>query len=274
MAISMMCGSIPRIRMWFIAGDDGGLWRSQDGGTRWAHQVNLPVSQFYHVSVDNADPYHVYGGLQDNSSWVGDSSYPGGVSYSRWENMFGGDGFWMFEDPSDPGLHVCRSAGRRNRASEPLYAREALDHAVCRIWRKETALQLEHSDSHESQRKGHDLHRGAVPVSLARSWAIVGTHFAGPDDERSGEAEAGGVRRHHRGQLRGGNAHHRFTRSASRRRMGRSSGLEPTMATCRSRAMAERPGPTWWESQGLPKNSWVSTVEASRFDEATAYVNF
>ncbi len=50
------------------AGDDGGLWRSEDGGTRWKHQMNLPVSQFYHVSVDNADPYHVYGGLQDNSA--------------------------------------------------------------------------------------------------------------------------------------------------------------------------------------------------------------
>ena len=49
------------------AGDDGGLWNSEDGGTRWAHQLNLPVSQFYHVSTDNADPYHVYGGLQDNS---------------------------------------------------------------------------------------------------------------------------------------------------------------------------------------------------------------
>ncbi len=67
--------------------DDAGLWRSEDGGTRWKHQFNLPVSQFYHVSVDNADPYHVYGGLQDNSSWVGDSSYPGGVTNSGWENI-------------------------------------------------------------------------------------------------------------------------------------------------------------------------------------------
>ena len=54
-----------------FTGDDGGLWLSQDGGTRWMHQANLPISQFYHVSVDNADPYHVYGGLQDNSSWCG-----------------------------------------------------------------------------------------------------------------------------------------------------------------------------------------------------------
>ena len=50
-----------------FAGDDGGLWHSEDGGTRWKHQLNLPISQFYHVSIDNADPYHVYGGLQDNS---------------------------------------------------------------------------------------------------------------------------------------------------------------------------------------------------------------
>ena len=26
-------------------GDDGGLWRSEDGGTRWKHQLNLPVSR-------------------------------------------------------------------------------------------------------------------------------------------------------------------------------------------------------------------------------------
>src|SRR3984885_1266933 len=65
--------------------DDGGLWRSQDGGSGWEHMMNLPISQFYHVSVDNDDPYHVYGGLQDNSAWVGDSSYPSGISNSAWE---------------------------------------------------------------------------------------------------------------------------------------------------------------------------------------------
>ena len=60
-----------------IAGDDGGLWYSYDGGNRWWKADNLPVSQFYHVSVDMDRPYHVYGGLQDNSSWVGESQYPG-----------------------------------------------------------------------------------------------------------------------------------------------------------------------------------------------------
>ncbi|HEY4002590.1 MAG TPA: sialidase [Candidatus Xenobia bacterium] len=84
-----------------IAGNDGGLWYSTEGGTTWWKADNLPISQFYHVSVDDADPYHVYGGLQDNSDWIGDSSYPGGVTNNRWENLYGGDGFWTFPDPSD-----------------------------------------------------------------------------------------------------------------------------------------------------------------------------
>ena len=47
-----------------------------DGGNSWWKGDNLPISQFYHVSVDMDRPYHVYGGLQDNSSWVGDVRVP------------------------------------------------------------------------------------------------------------------------------------------------------------------------------------------------------
>ena len=105
-----------------FAGDDGGLWRSQDGGTRWEHMMNLPVSQFYHVSVDQADPYHVYGGLQDNSCWVAIPLIPAASRNSRWENMLGGDGFWMWEDPSDPNYIYAEFAGRRTRSRESIYA--------------------------------------------------------------------------------------------------------------------------------------------------------
>ena len=94
-----------------IAGDDGGLWFSKDGAERWWKGNNLPISQFYHVSVDDHDPYQVYGGLQDNSSWVGDSSYPGGITNQRWENMYGGDGFWTFSDPTDPDFIYAESQG-------------------------------------------------------------------------------------------------------------------------------------------------------------------
>jgi photosystem II stability/assembly factor-like uncharacterized protein len=94
-----------------IAGDDGGLWFSKDGGNRWWKGNNLPISQFYHVSVDDQDPYRVYGGLQDNSSWVGPSAFPGGIANSNWENMYGGDGFWMFADPADPDYLYAEAQG-------------------------------------------------------------------------------------------------------------------------------------------------------------------
>src|SRR5689334_15195558 len=94
-----------------VGGDDGGLWYTYDGANRWWKANNLPVSQFYHVSVDDKDPYQVYGGLQDNSSWVGDQEYPGGITNSRWENLFGGDGFWAFADPSDPNFAYAEAQG-------------------------------------------------------------------------------------------------------------------------------------------------------------------
>src|SRR5207245_296070 len=87
------------------------LYRSDDGANRWWKCNNLPVSQFYHASVDDRDPYQVYGGLQDNSSWVGDSEYPDGITNSRWENLYGGDGFWVFTDQSDPNFVYAEAQG-------------------------------------------------------------------------------------------------------------------------------------------------------------------
>jgi photosystem II stability/assembly factor-like uncharacterized protein len=109
-----------------IVGDDGGLWYSYDGGNRWWKGENLPVSQFYHVSVDNDMPYHVYGGLQDNASWVGDTEYPGGITNGRWENMYFGDGFWMFPDPADNNFIYAElqggEIGRVNRQTREIRA--------------------------------------------------------------------------------------------------------------------------------------------------------
>ena len=75
--------------------DDGGLGISYDRGLNWLYISDLPVSQYYRVSVDMATPYNVYGGLQDNGSWMGPSETyrQSGILNSDWTRLGGGDGF-------------------------------------------------------------------------------------------------------------------------------------------------------------------------------------
>lgn len=76
-----------------FCGTDGGVYRSWDGGNSMEMVSNIPVSQFYHVSIDDKEPYNVYGGLQDNGSWYGPSKSPGGIESRDWTRVGGGDGF-------------------------------------------------------------------------------------------------------------------------------------------------------------------------------------
>jgi photosystem II stability/assembly factor-like uncharacterized protein len=78
-----------------IEGNDGGLNISRDGGASWQFIQNLPLGQFYHVNVDNEIPYNLYGGLQDNGTWVGPSAVwkSGGIRNADWQEVLFGDGF-------------------------------------------------------------------------------------------------------------------------------------------------------------------------------------
>ncbi|MFT5436379.1 MAG: photosystem II stability/assembly factor-like uncharacterized protein [Ulvibacter sp.] len=82
------------------SGTDGGVYRSWDGGSTFEIVENMPLSQFYHISVDDAEPYNVYGGLQDNGSWYGPSSSPGGVNARDWNSVGYGDGFRVLKHPT------------------------------------------------------------------------------------------------------------------------------------------------------------------------------
>jgi photosystem II stability/assembly factor-like uncharacterized protein len=257
-----------------FAGDDGGLWRSEDGGTRWKHQMNLPVSQFYHVSVDNANPYHVYGGLQDNSSWVGDSSYPGGVTNSRWENVYFGDGFWAFEDPSDPDYIYAEAQGgtigrvnRRtleNRQIQPLpnYNEKKLRFN----W---------NTPIHMSPNEKGTIYMGAQFLFRSRdhgqSWERISPDLTTNDPEKQKQEESGGV------TVDNSSAEmHTSIYSISE---SPKNGQIIWVGTDDGNVQITRDGAKAWTNvvgnvAGLAKNSWVSTIEASRFDEATAYATF
>ena len=91
----------PNNNQHILVGTDGGVYESYDGGYLFKMFQNLPVGQFYRVSVDSEKPYNVYGGLQDNGSWFAPSQKPGGIRNSDWQNSFGGDGFYTIPHPTD-----------------------------------------------------------------------------------------------------------------------------------------------------------------------------
>ncbi|MEA1876530.1 MAG: glycosyl hydrolase [Bacteroidota bacterium] len=94
-------------------GTDGGVYISSDKGNTWRMVKQLPVSQFYQISIDNQDPYWVYGGLQDNNSWRAPSNLPGGIWSGDWERIGFGDGFYTYADPDNPQITYSQYQGGR-----------------------------------------------------------------------------------------------------------------------------------------------------------------
>jgi photosystem II stability/assembly factor-like uncharacterized protein len=91
-----------------LLGNDGGLYISQDRGQTWLHLNNLPIAEFYRIHLDDEKPFRIWGGTQDNASFVGPSTarFETGAD-DRWQQVFldrwaGGDGFSTFPDPNDP----------------------------------------------------------------------------------------------------------------------------------------------------------------------------
>ncbi len=93
-----------------VLGNDGGINISYDDGENWIKCNTPPVGQFYAVNIDNAEPYNIYGGLQDNGTWMGPSNYKAGST--RWHSsgkypyteINGGDGMQVEIDSRDKNI--------------------------------------------------------------------------------------------------------------------------------------------------------------------------
>lgn len=89
-----------------INGNDGGANITYDDGATW-FKANMPaVAQYYSISVDDARPYNIYGGLQDNGSWWGPSTHkeePGWIDNGQYgyRMLNGGDGMQAQVDNRD-----------------------------------------------------------------------------------------------------------------------------------------------------------------------------
>ena len=257
-----------------IAGDDGGVWYSYDGGNTWWKGNNLPISQFYHVSVDNDDPYHVYGGLQDNSVWMGDSQYPGGISNSRWENLGGGDGFWAFADPADPNYVYAESQGgfiarvnRKTLEGRPIKPEPNYGEGKLRFnW---------NTPVHMSPNEKGTIYIGAQFLFRSRdhgqTWDRISSDLTTNDPEKQKQEESGGV------TVDNSFAEMHttiYSISESPR-----DGQTIWVGTDDGNLQFTRDGGKSWNNvvgnvPNLPKFSWVSWVESGLYDAATAYAAF
>ena len=263
----------PKDTHYVVGGDDGGLWISYDGGNRWWKGNNLPISQFYHVSVDSRDPYQVYGGLQDNSSWAGDSAYPGGITAQRWENMFFGDGFWTFSDPANPDRVYAEAQGgfvgwvdrvtRQARLIQP-----QSDTAEKLRWNWNTPI-------HVSTTRKDTLYIGSQYLFRSQdagtTWRRISPDLTSNDKEKQKQEESGGI------TVDNSAAEMHTTIYAISE-----SPLDAKVIWAGTDdgnlQLTRDDGRTWTNVvrnvKGMPPHSWVSWVEASRHDAATAYAAF
>lgn len=201
-----------------IIGNDGGLNISYDDGDHWFKANTPPVGQFYAIQVDNARPYNVYGGFQDNGTWIGPSNYNfsykwydvGDYPYKR---LGGGDGMQVMVDSRDnKTIYSGSQFGFYNRRTYPgrpnltIYPRHELGEEKLRYnWQTPILLSTHNQDVfyygtnrfHRSLNKGDslvalssDLTQGGKPgdvpygtlTTISESPLKFGLLYTGSDD--------------------------------------------------------------------------------------------
>ncbi|MFC2101503.1 glycosyl hydrolase [Bacteroidota bacterium] len=97
---------------YLLVGTDGGIYESFDDTKNWRFIDNLPLTQYYKVAVDDAEPFYaIYGGTQDNGTQGGPSrnDKDEGISNSDWSLVHGGDGHQPATEPGNPAIVYAES---------------------------------------------------------------------------------------------------------------------------------------------------------------------
>lgn len=258
-----------------ILGTDGGVYISYDQGNTFRHVGTLPVSQLYHVSVDNDTPYNVYCGLQDNGSWTAPSASPGGIGNKLWRNLGGGDGFYVFPHPKDKNIVYYSWQGgkfrRLNRYSgetkniEPMPESEK-DPPLRFNWNAAFALSPHNPDG---------LYAGAQYLFYSPdqgdTWERLSPDLTSNDPQKQQQAKSGGL------TIDDTSAENHCTIIS----ISESPLDENTIwvgSDDGQLSITQDRGKNWANVTanipGLPSNTWCSCVEASHFETGRAYATF
>ncbi len=257
-----------------LVGTDGGVYQSLDRATRWRFLSNLPVSQFYHVSFDLGEPYNVYGGLQDNGTWMGPSRAVDGIANRHWRNIDFGDGFWAFSDPADPDYAYAEYQGgqisRFRKSTGESRDIRPLPRATEPEFRFNWNAPIHLSPNHPGT-----IYLGGQFLFRSRdhgeSWDRISPDLTTNDPVRQHQETSGGL------TIDNSDAEKYetiYTIAESQK-----NGDVIWAGTDDGNVQVTRDGGKHWTNvvkniPGLPPNTWVSTIEASHFDPAVAYAAF
>jgi len=256
------------------AATDGGVYRSWNGGTTMEIVENLPVSEFYQVSVDNAEPYNIYGGLQDNGSWYGPSSATGGIKAKDWHSIGGGDGFRVLKHPTK-NIIYSEMQGAENvwrydvdnkliKTVQPLLQK---GYPKLRFnWNAPMAI-----SAHQPNRfymGSQFLHKSE---DMGNTWTIISPDLTTNNKNEQNQENSGGLSKDNSGA----EMHTTIFTIAE-------SPLDENVIWVGTDdgnvQITQDGGKTWTNTtpniKGLPSNTWVYHIEASVFNKGTAYAVF
>lgn len=264
-----------------ISGNDGGVFISRDRGGSWRFVENLPLSQFYHISVDNEVPYNVYGGLQDNGSWRGPSqvwetpSFAGShINNRHWETIGFGDGFAALVDPTDANLGYSMSQGGslqrfdlRTGAWHNIRPTPPEDGVELRFnWN--AGIALDPFDPEVVYYGSQFLHRSP---DRGENWEVISPDLTTNDPEKQRQEESGGLTLDVTAA-----ENHTTTLTIAPSPVERG---VIWVGTDDGNVQVTRDGGASWTNaveniRGVPAHTWAPHVEASKHVAGRAYVVF
>ncbi len=255
-------------------GTDGGVYRSWNGGTTMEIVENLPLSQFYHVSVDDAEPYNVYGGLQDNGSWYGPSAASGGIGAREWNSVGAGDGFRVLRHPTKNIIYSEMQGAENvwrfdvdNKLVKTIQPLPVKGYPKLRFnWNAPMATSVHAPD--RFYMGSQFLHKSE---DMGDTWTIISPDLTTNDKSKQDQDNSGGLSKDNSGAE---NHTTIFTIAESE--------LDENIiwvGTDDGNVQLTTDGGKTWantatEIEGLPKNTWVYHIEASSHDKGTAYAVF